>query len=89
MHAVTQGVRYLLLEVRLYSGLEKFVENAVYGQPLPVELPQKATVEVLLEKLAIPQEQVFSILVNGIHHNLNDQLSEGDRVALFPPVGGG
>lgn len=79
----------MLLEVRLYSGLEKFVENATYGQPLLVELPDKATVQLLLDKLKIPKEQVHSVLANGIHHNLTDQLKDGDRVALFPPVGGG
>lgn len=79
----------MLLEVRLYSGLENFVENATYGKPLAVEVPMDTTVQMLLEKLDIPTEQVFSILVNGIHHNFNDKLSEGDRVALFPPVGGG
>lgn len=79
----------MLLEVRLYSGLEKYADNTAYGQPLAVELPEKATIAMLLTKLGIPEEEVFSVLVNGIHHNLNDQLTDGDRVALFPPVGGG
>lgn len=79
----------MLLEVRLYSGLERFINNIVYGEPLSVELPSEATVQTLLEKLKIPQKEVFSILVNGIHHDFSDKLNEGDRVALFPPVGGG
>ncbi|MBM7853980.1 sulfur carrier protein ThiS [Desulfohalotomaculum tongense] len=79
----------MLLEVRLYSGLEKYVENAQYGKPIQVELPEGATVKQLLDKLGIPQEQVFSVLVNGTHYNCSDVMEDGDRVALFPPVGGG
>ncbi|MEG6616849.1 MoaD/ThiS family protein [Peptococcaceae bacterium 1198_IL3148] len=79
----------LLLEVRLYSGLEKFVAGATYGKPLAVELPDGANVKELLAKLNIPEVEVFSILANGIHRHLEDVLNDGDRVALFPPVGGG
>lgn len=82
-------MKYLQIEVRLYSGLEKYVTSAVYGQPLAVKLSNGATVQILLAVLKIPTEQVFSVLINGTHHNLNDSLSAGDRVALFPPVGGG
>jgi molybdopterin converting factor small subunit len=82
-------VNHLLLEVRLYSGLEKFVENATYGKPLSLELPDKAKVKAVLAKLNIPEAEVFSIITNGVHCNLDDELSDGDRVALFPPVGGG
>ncbi len=79
----------MLLEVRLYSGLEKYVAGATYGKPLKVELPAAATGEDLLRKLGIPEEAVYSILVNGTHRNLEDYFEDGDRVALFPPVGGG
>ncbi|MTI81276.1 MAG: MoaD/ThiS family protein [Firmicutes bacterium] len=79
----------MLLEVRLYSGLEIYVENVKYGKPFQVELPSGGTGRQLLDKLNIPQEQVFSILVNGIHRDRDDQMEDGDRVALFPPVGGG
>lgn len=79
----------MLVEVRLYSGLEKYVSNATYGKPIELDLPHGTTPKMLLDQLGIPQEQVFSILVNGTHRDRNDSLEDGDRVALFPPVGGG
>jgi molybdopterin converting factor small subunit len=39
--------------------------------------------------LNIPREKVFSILVNGVHKDFDQALAEGDRVSIFPPVGGG
>ncbi|MBO8138190.1 MAG: MoaD/ThiS family protein [Desulfotomaculum sp.] len=79
----------MLLEVRLYSGLEKYVQGAKYGKPMKVEMPDGTTGRQLLDKLGIPQEQVFSILVNGTHRDRDEVMEDGDRVALFPPVGGG
>ncbi len=79
----------MLLEVRLYSGLEKYVAGAVYGKPISVEIEAGATGRELLKKLVIPEEQVYSILVNGTHRNIDEPFQDGDRVALFPPVGGG
>ncbi len=77
------------MEVRLYSGLEKFVQHAQYGKPIQLELSAGTTAEKLIEQLGIPKEHVFSILVNGNHRKGEDLLEDGDRIALFPPVGGG
>lgn len=77
------------VEVRLYSGLEKHVQDARYGKPIELNLPAGTTAKRLIEQLGIPREQVFSILVNGSHRKDEDLLEDGDRIALFPPVGGG
>ncbi|GBF35149.1 thiamineS protein [Desulfocucumis palustris] len=77
------------LEVRVFSGLEKFVDGVTFGQAFEMELPEGANGRDLLELLGIPENQVFSILANGKHFSLGDKFGPGDRVALFPPVGGG
>lgn len=77
------------VEVRVFCGLEKCIPGARFGQPLQVEIPEGTTGHELLEKLNIPRESAFSLLVNGVHHNFNAALAEGDRVSIFPPVGGG
>lgn len=77
------------LEVRVFSGLEKYIPGATFGQPMEIDVPEGATGRDLLEKLGIPEEQVFTILTNGRHFNLGEKFLTGDRVALFPPVGGG
>ena len=47
------------------------------------------TVSRALESLGIPAKEVKIIMVNGIHASLDHELSDGDRLGLFPPVGGG
>ena len=77
------------LEVRVFAGLEKYISGARFGEPINVELPANATGRDLINKLNIPEEQVFSFLVNGVQKNLAYILKDADRVAFFPPVGGG
>lgn len=77
------------LEVRVYGGLEKRIPGASFGKPIAVPLKPKITVRDVLMHLKIPEEEVFTILVNGVHAQLEKPLSSGDRVAFFPPVGGG
>lgn len=79
----------MLLEVRVFSGLERFIPGGSFGKPIPVELQKGATARAILEHLGIPEDQVFTILVNGRHAELDDAVPDGARVSLFPPVGGG
>lgn len=79
----------MLLEVRVFGGLEKIIPGASFGKPIEVEADEGTTVGALLDMLKIPEDQVFTILVNGIHTGKNVLLKPGDRVAFFPPVGGG
>jgi len=79
----------VILEVRVFSGLEKQISGAKYGEPMEVDAPEGTSIYDLMRILDISEEMVFAILVNGIHANKGDILNSGDRVAFFPPVGGG
>ncbi|KJS18046.1 MAG: molybdopterin converting factor, small subunit [Peptococcaceae bacterium BRH_c4b] len=77
------------LEVRVFSGLEKYLPGITFGQAFEIDVPEGTTGRGLLVKLAIPESQVFSMLANGRHFSFDQKFHPGDRVALFPPVGGG
>ena len=47
------------------------------------------TVGAIVTELAIAEEEVGVILINGRHSNLEQPLTEGDILSLFPLVGGG
>lgn len=76
------------VELRVYSGLEKFTSTR-YGELIPAVLNEGSTIRDLINLYNIPEEEVFTALVNGLHKSFDDLLQEGDRVAFFPPVGGG
>jgi sulfur carrier protein ThiS len=79
----------LEVEVRVFSGLEKFVPEAGLGKVLTVQVPEEATGKDLIEQLQIPAGQIFTMFINGRHAFPEQVLQPGDRVALFPPIGGG
>ncbi len=54
-----------------------------------VTLDQSATVQSLLDKLAIDREQVESIYVNGTEATFDQRLNPGDRITFLPFIGGG
>jgi molybdopterin converting factor small subunit len=54
-----------------------------------VALADGAAVGEICRALGIPAEKVKIVMVNGRSAELADRLAGGERVALFPPVGGG
>lgn len=83
------GVNLLQIEVRLFCGLESCVPGTKFGQPIQLELPEGTNGLALLEKLNIPRDRAFSLMVNGVHKDFDAFFKAGDRVSIFPPVGGG
>lgn len=77
------------VEVRLYASLEKVRPGLKAGEPFSVELEATTTIKQLVETLGIAPQSVQLIFVNGVVRELDYVLSSGDRVALFPPIGGG
>jgi len=59
-------------------------ENAAHFPLEPGE-----TVERLIARLGIPVDEVAVVFVNGRHAPRETVLADGDRVGLFPAVGGG
>jgi molybdopterin converting factor small subunit len=47
------------------------------------------TVGAIVTELAIAEEEVGVILINGRHGSLDQALAEGDSLSLFPLIGGG
>ncbi|MGC9208644.1 MAG: MoaD/ThiS family protein [Nitrososphaeria archaeon] len=61
-----------------------------YGGRLhTVEVDEGAKVEDVLKKLGITERIYIVIIKNGKAAKLDDPLSEGDKLIVFPPVGGG
>jgi sulfur-carrier protein len=85
-----QGPRKVRVVVRLYATFSQNAPTSLAGDPFDVELPNEATLSDLIGQLGIPDADVHLSIVNGlIVHDRARPLDDGDRVALFPPVGGG
>lgn len=77
------------VDVRLYATFVKYAPTQRAGDPFDVEVEDSASLTDLIHKLGIPEADVHLAIVNGrILHDRTLTLRNGDRVALFPPVGG-
>ena len=73
------------IELRCYATLAPLAPANAIAFPLePGE-----TVGGLIDRLAIPRDEVKIVFVNGLATELDRELADGDRVGIFPPVGGG
>ena len=57
------------------------------NEDYPVEAGE--TIRSLVEKLGMPIDDVTLMFVNSVRSDLDTEIKDGDRVGLFPPVGGG
>jgi len=79
----------ITVSVRLYATLRAAVPGLGLGEAITVQLPSGSTVDSLVGRLNLPQEQVKIIFVNNHVRPGETVLNDGDRVGIFPPVGGG
>ena len=73
------------IELKLFVTLTKYLPDNPDAYPVP----RGTTLAGLIEALRIPEDSVKLIFVNGKKQESSYVLSTGDRVGLFPPVGGG
>ncbi|MBS3779789.1 MAG: MoaD/ThiS family protein [Desulfovermiculus sp.] len=73
------------IQVRCYATLAKYQPAKADEYPLD----QGSTVADLASSLGADQEEIKVAFVNGKHAPMSTQVQDGDRVALFPAVGGG
>jgi len=72
------------IEVRCFASLAK--HNPAGGY---TKLPASGTAGDLIRTLGIADGEVAIVFVNGAHATEGTALRDGDRVGLFPAVGGG
>jgi molybdopterin synthase sulfur carrier subunit len=73
------------IQLKLFATLHEF-------EPLSSEnysIEQGMSIRDLLEQLDVPPEKARLIFINGIKADLTATLEGGERVGIFPPVGGG
>jgi molybdopterin converting factor small subunit len=76
----------MVIHIRLLGPYAKFGSGLEKGT---LSLKKGARVKDVVHALRIPPHNIRLILVNGHWSDLRAELSEGDNVKFFPPMGGG
>ena len=75
----------LYIKLKLYATLQAFMPDG--GEEYPIS--PGMTVQDILTQLNLPKEKAKLIFVDGTQADLSSKLAGGERVGIFPPVGGG
>ncbi|MBU0768960.1 MAG: MoaD/ThiS family protein [Proteobacteria bacterium] len=73
------------ITINLFATLKKFTPVSSGSYPVKPGI----TVKKLLEELCVPEDEVRLVFINGVKHDLASILKGGERVGIFPAVGGG
>ena len=77
------------IEINLYATLKKYMKNETGCKLSVIALEDGTCVKDVIQKLKVPADSVKLIFINGVHAKVDTILKDGDRLGLFPPVGGG
>jgi molybdopterin converting factor small subunit len=77
--------------MNMHISLKLFATLARYrpGHPEACPVAPKTTVRQLLIAQGVPLKEAKLIFINGVKASLDTVIKDGDRVGVFPPVGGG
>jgi molybdopterin converting factor small subunit len=73
------------IQIKLFATLAKYLPES--GDRF--EISPGDTVRDLVRQLNMPEEKARLIFVDGLRADLGSTLEGGERVGIFPPVGGG
>ena len=75
----------MTIDLRLFATLKQFEPPSSHA----LQIKKGTSVRALVAQLGIPEIKAKLIFINGVKGDLDSILKDGDRVGIFPPVGGG
>ena len=73
------------IQLKLFATLRALTPDNAETYPIA----PGTTVGDIVTQLAIPAKEAKLIFINGVRKPLDTPLADGDRLGIFPPVGGG
>lgn len=75
----------ITVDVYLFASLRRGAGDSQQA----LALRARTSARDVVKRLAIPAMEIHLVFVNGRVASLDRLLQDGDRLALFPPIGGG
>ena len=73
------------IHLKLFATLNEFTPSSAEN----FIIDKGTSISDLLDQINIPREKAKLIFINGVKAELTSVLEGGERVGIFPPVGGG
>ena len=77
------------IEINLYATLSQYLPDRSGTRSKTFSAADNISVRELLKQFNVPDKAVKLIFINGVHAEMDAVLKDGDRVGVFPAIGGG
>lgn len=82
------------ITLKLYANLSDLLPAQAKYNAAEIEIPEKSTLNWIIDHFNIPREQAHLVLVNGIFvcgadRDQIGKINNGDTLAIWPPIAGG
>ena len=81
------------ITLKLYASLSQYLPENSAKHSAKFEISSSDTTISVLERFKVPTEEVHLVLLNGVYLHPEERkslnFSDGDTLALWPPVAGG
>jgi len=81
------------IRLKLFANLNQYLPPGAHRNVVEVEAPDGATPHQIMDLYGVPRDQAHLVVLNGVfvlpHQRSSISLSEGDALALWPPIAGG
>lgn len=85
MATSNEPVKSIHIQIKLYATLAKYLPPDSDNYKVTASM----TAGDLITHLNLPMDQTKLIFINACKRSGNTILHDGDRIGIFPPVGGG
>ena len=73
------------IQLKLFASLQQYTPPDSDNYAIQAGI----TVGALMDRMNVPIDQIKLVFINGVSADLTTTLVGGERVGIFPPVGGG
>ncbi len=73
------------IQIKLFATLQRFMPASAENYAIETG----TTIRTLLQQLDLPENKAKLIFIDGVKAELTTVLQGGERIGIFPPVGGG
>ncbi len=73
------------IQIKLFATLQRFMPASAENYTIETG----TTIRMLLQQLDLPENKAKLIFIDGVKAELTTILEGGERIGIFPPVGGG
>jgi sulfur carrier protein ThiS len=81
------------ITLKMYASLAKYLPPDAERNVVAIEIADGASVHEVIDRFHVPREAAHLVLVNGVYVPPEDRdgpaFTEGDVLAVWPPVAGG